>query len=242
MVRWSIQCLDTQISIKGIPQVLLVRLSPNLLHYQYGLWYGLWHMHYFGSIPRTGWIDSWNGFLQWASISCIWTVVPMHKLLVIYTLLCGYTICRWNLALHKHWWLNWHPCPSGRLRRRNSRCIYIFCLALLWVFIMFTLMVDWLRSFDLVPGDPDPMHIMTNPISWNSANEIVSMLVIIVADSLLVSQANNTLNQNQAKQHGFLSDIPLLYCLWWQKMDIMDIGPFYSGRLRYPTHSSMLDW
>jgi hypothetical protein len=90
-----------------------------------------------------------------------------------------------------------HSCIQRRLSLRNGRRTYIFCLALLWALIMITLVLDWVRSLHLHDTTSVAFSDFTvfDPFSWDNANDMVSTLIIVIADALLVSQGTLTLKQ-----------------------------------------------
>lgn len=95
----------------------------------------------------------------------------------------------------------------GRLLLKKSRYIYMLCLISHWLFIFSTLALDWRRIIiestrwsllsdaDITINDSDTTF---DSSAWNWANNVLSTLVIIIADALLVGQElyrNFTLSQ-----------------------------------------------
>lgn len=81
---------------------------------------------------------------------------------------------------------------------REGRRAYIFCLVLLWTVITFTAVLDWMRNLELL--DKEEISVTDNlaflPASWNTVDDILSTLVIIIADGLLVSKWSNSPSHN----------------------------------------------
>lgn len=71
----------------------------------------------------------------------------------------------------------------------------MFCLVIQWLAIILTLVFDWLTARILVTGSG---YSIANPVDnyfetyvWDLVNNILSTLVITIADAFLVSQQSN---------------------------------------------------
>lgn len=152
-----------------------------------------------------------------------------HILSGIYTLLFGCTICKCRLLSELYDdpdILLWPP-PIGLLLLRRSRFGYMFSLVILWLLIICTLVLDWYR-YDLqfwsnlsIPSILLGAEIALDQSLWTGIDNILSVLVIIIADTLLVSQKITDIVKlaEYCWSPAAMIDIPLLYCLWGEEVD-----------------------
>lgn len=84
----------------------------------------------------------------------------------------------------------------------------MFCLVIQWLAIIFTLVLDWLTARIVITHGPG--YYISNPVDnffelsvWGWVNNILSTLVITIADAFLVSQQSNECYKSRLKSVMF---------------------------------------
>lgn len=117
----------------------------------------------------------------------------------VYTAMCAYVMCMFICFYEWSSLLRSLPTISGSLVWQTGRVGHTLSLAILWVLVSITLVIDWNRAGVATPRNHTPQEISQSLYQHSYSfgafdegviivNDFCSSLVIIIADALLVSK------------------------------------------------------